>query len=179
MSLGYPEITKKLNEIERIDFMASAAVQHDDFLRQFLDKLEPKPEVAIEIGTFNGLGTVTLASVSKIVYTFDVAYRNAEFIWDLFDVRKKISSCVAPQWQIDFTIEELVYYWKSKLNFNFAFIDGEHSQKAVEHDFELVKFCKRVLFHDIQGTGVGKFVKEELGLKAIDTRGIFGYWEAK
>ncbi len=47
------------------------------------------------------------------------------------------------------------------------------------HDFKLVKFCKRVLFHDIQGSGVGKFVKGELGLKAIDTRGIFGYWEEK
>lgn len=179
MSLGYSEITEKLNSIGRIDLMASAAVQHDDFLRQFLEQLEPKPEVVIEIGTFNGIGTVTLASMSKLVYTFDIAYRNAEFIWDLFEVREKISNCVAPQWQIDFTIEELIYYWGSKLNFNLAFIDGMHDEESVRHDFELVKFCKRVLFHDIQGSGVGKFVKEELGLKAIDTRGIFGYWEGK
>lgn len=34
------------------------------------------------------------------------------------------------------------------LDFDFSFIDGAHDREAVSRDFEMVKRCGRVLFHD-------------------------------
>ena len=178
MSIGYTEIMKKLNEIGRPDLIAESAVRRDDFLVSFVKKLEPKVANIIEIGTYNGFSALTLASIGKIVYTYDVAYRGAEFVWNLFGMEKKIRCCVAPQWQIDFEIKNtIVKCWKDKFNFNFAFIDGEHTEKAVRHDFELVKFCGRVLFDNANFPELKRFVIDEIGGKVEGVNSVWGYWE--
>ena len=70
-----------------------------------------------------------------------------------------------------------------KLTFDFAFIDGMHKVENVRHDFENVKFCGRVLFHDVNIPEIADFVIGELGGKIInadtDEPAKFGYWEAK
>jgi predicted O-methyltransferase YrrM len=159
------------------EFMFWTSVQESNFLHEFLEKVDPKINWAIEIGTCNGLGTLEIADVSVRVNTFDVAYRNAEYLWTLFPgMRCKIDYCCGPQANIDFTIAELKHYYGE--HYNFAFIDGDHTYEAAKHDFELVRFCGRVLFHDVHGEGVGQFALKELGAKVVDDRGIYGYWEA-
>ena len=173
------DILKKLKEINRYpDLLAYSAVRADDILSEFLEKLEPKPEGIIEIGTWQGIATVVLASGGKIVYTYDIAYRDAEYIWNLFGVRNKIRCCIAPQWQIDEDIK--IVAKESKINFDFAFIDGNHTDKDVRHDFELVKKCGRILFHNANFRQIHKFVVDELNAKIIDEgRGWYAYWEDK
>jgi len=173
------EVEKKLNEINRPDLIESTALQAGSVLSVFTEELVPKVEGIIEIGTFYGIGTVALAMVGKVVYTYDIAYRDAELIWNLFGVRNKIRCCVAPQWQIDADIKFIVRKWQSKLNFNFAFVDGNHTYESVKHDFGLVKFCGRVLFDNVNMPELRRFVIDEIGGRFVDKGKILGYWEEK
>lgn len=174
----YNEIMTKLNSIERADIIAHSSIEQSDFLASFVQSLNPNG--ILEIGTYNGISTVVLASIAKHVYTFDIAYRDAEFILNLFNLRYKVSMCAAPQEQIDFEFHCLHNcwsgYWKDWLNFDFAFIDGDHTYEAVKHDFSLVNFTGRVLFHDVDYEPIKKFAIDEIGAKVIDKEGRFGYW---
>ena len=181
MIYGNAEIKVKLKSVGRNDLISFSTLgSENDTLREIVEGLNPKPEGIIEIGTCNGLGTVTLASIGKFVHTFDIAYRNVEYVWNLFGVRQKISNCVAPQSQIDYVISDLEKNWKDILKFNLAFIDGDHTYQAVKHDFNLVKFCGRVIFHDVNLPDVARLAVGELGAKVIGNERIkFGYWEGK
>lgn len=178
MKLLYEDIKEELEGIERPDLIISSAVEPTNFLTNFVQQL--KPHGIIEIGTYKGISTAVLASISKHVYTFDIAYRDVEYILDLFHIRHKVSICVAPQEQIDFEINTLVNYWngywKNKLNFNFAFVDGKHEYESVKHDFSLVKFTGRVLFHDASYEPIKKFLNE-IPITIVDKEGNFGYWQ--
>lgn len=178
------QIHQKLNDagVAREMFMWSV----DEFLEKTVSSLNPKIDTALEIGTCNGISTLVLASYAKRVYTFDATYRNAEYIWSFFpELRKKIIAFSGAQDVLDFTILDLSqWYERWGIDFNFAFIDGEHTYDGAKHDFELAKQlnCKRYLFHDVHGdipqhSGVGKFAVIELGAKVLDERFIYGYWE--
>ena len=63
-------------------------------------------------------------------------------------------------------------------NFDFAFIDGSHKYDDVKFDFECVKRCGRVLFHDYdckRHPDVTKFVDE---LSNVIKGRPFAYWES-
>ena len=167
------DIEQKLKELNREDLLFHSSPATDNFLYEFVSK--KKPTNIIEIGTYNGLSTVQLASiVDGLVYTFDIIYRNCEYMWNLFGVRHKIDNFIGTKEDIHYNIN---WRWNRKqILFDFAFIDGDHRYKSVKWDFELVKRCGRVLFHDINGEEVGRFVKE-IGGKQVHE--IFGYWEAK
>lgn len=148
----------------------------NDFLGGFVKSLKPAVNSIIEIGTFNGLSTIILASISKLVFTFDVAYRNNEYIWSFFPkLRSKINCCVGPQEIIDDTIGRVIRANNRTFNINFAFIDGMHKLENVKHDFELVRFCGRVLFHDADMPHIASFIKEIGGKVFSGTK--FGYWQ--
>lgn len=182
MSISRKEIVERLNEIKRPDLINSSTVKSDNFLCEFTEKLEPKPEDIIEIGTHNGIGTVVLASIGKIVCTYDITYRDAEFVWNLFEVREKIRYCVIRPEQIGFDIRTIMK-WPSIFSFNLAVVDGNHAYESVKHDFELVKFCKRVLFHDIWYEPARRFVVNELKARIVGpkvaNKYVWGYWEEK
>lgn len=167
------DIASKLQEIKRDDIRFQSATWRDNFLGDFVNKI--KPVNIIEIGTYNGLGTVMLASIAKeLVYTFDIVYRNCEFVWDLFKVRHKINNFIGTKEQIAHDINFRLR--RKNIKFDFAFIDGEHNYDAVSWDFNLVKRCGKVLFHDIHDEGIGRFIKE------IDAKRVskyYGYWESK
>jgi len=53
-----------------------------------------------------------------------------------------------------------------------------HKVQNVKHDFKNVKFCERVLFHDVDIPEIGDFIKE-IGGRIIPSKEPvkFGYWE--
>ena len=154
------DVASKLQEIKRDEVRFHSAVVEDDFLRDFVSKYEPIN--IIEIGTYNGISTVILASIVKeLVYTFDIVYRNCEWVWNLFKVRHKIDNFIGTKEQIAYDIKFRLS--RDNIRFDFAFIDGEHTYEAVLWDFQLVKHCGKVLFHDIHNKKVGRFTNTQSG----------------
>lgn len=172
------EITDKLKKLNLRSYIYNTC--NTDFLASFLKQLEPPVNAAIEIGTMQGLGTAAMTQGAKKVYTFDVNLRNAEHVWNLLGVRDKICMFVGNNseaiWQE--IHNRLIVPRNLKTTgdiFNFAFIDGNHLLEAVRYDFEMVKFCGRVLFHDTENhKRIGNFVK---GIGGKSVYKDFGYWE--
>ena len=151
------------------------------FLIDFIRKLDPPLDTALEIGTFNGLSTIVLAQIARRVFTFDICVRNAEFTWNLCKIRHKIGMFVGNNSQeirdeIQGRMHHPEYLKITGNKYNFAFIDGDHDIDAVKYDFETVKFVGRVLFHDTQKKPIGNFVKS-IGGTIVHKH--FGYWEGK
>ena len=66
----------------------------------------------------------------------------------------------------------------SGMDFDFAFVDAIHSFEGVQFDFECVKKCGRVLFHDYQVmTGVTEFI-DTLPDEQVVKEYPFAYWKA-
>lgn len=143
-----------------------------------LDKLNPKIDNVIEIGTHNGLSTAILTCWSTRVFTFDISKRNSEFVWNLLGVRNKISTFAGNRDELEWEINYIQESWKNAgvdVNFDFAFVDGSHDYEWVKRDFELVKFTKRVMFHDSNiCPDVRQFVNE---IGAVDLSWNISYWE--
>lgn len=181
----YLDNTKLLYKLHQLNCpelltRSGSAVNKFDFLADFMKSLKPEPIDIIEIGTLMGLGTLLLASYCRTVSTFDILYRNSHPLWKEFGMTNKINCYTGNQDFIDTVISYLRI--NKQLNFNFAFIDGEHTYNNVKHDFALVQFCKRVLFHDVNIPEVRKFVIDEIGGKVVNENteepAKFGYWEA-
>ena len=177
--LTYWDIKHKLANISRLDLLSATAVGKNDIFMNFVADLKPKN--VIEIGTYNGISTALMASIAEHVYTFDIAYRDAEFVLNLFGLRHKVSIIVASQKEIDFQIgcisNKDTSYWRDNIVFDFAFVDGAHDYQSTKHDFELVSFTGRVLFHNADWPPVRKFINE-IGAKTIGKKGNWGYWDA-
>ncbi len=174
----YPLNNARILEVINPELLTStgSAINEHDFLANFMKNLIPSPIDVIEIGTFMGIGSALLASYCQTVFTFDIWYRNAHHIWNELEVDDRINCYTGNQKFIDDVIKALSY--NPKLKFNFAFIDGMHKVKNGKHDFKQVKFCKRVLFHDVNIDEIGDFIKE-IGGKIIKSKESvkFGYWE--
>lgn len=156
--------------------MSGSSVNELDTLSDFVKTLTPEPVDVIEIGTFLGVGSAVLASYCKSVFTFDIFYRNSNHIWDVLEVDDRINCFTGDQQFIDDVVGELRN--STGYNFNFAFVDGMHKVENVRHDFELVKFCGRVLFHDAHIPEIGEFITEIGGI-FIDSKEHtgWGFWE--
>jgi hypothetical protein len=155
---------------------SGTAVNEIDTLTHIMQHLSPLPIDIIEIGTFMGVGTALLASYARSVATFDIWYRNSHHIWSKLAISRKINCYTGDQKFIDDVIK--VLQGSTDFNFNFAFIDGLHEVNSVRHDFELVNFCDRVLFHDAHIPEIKDFIINEIGGIILEDK-IFGYWERK
>ena len=154
-------------EWEGLSLKDSAVCQQEIF-EYFLKK--NKIEVAVEIGTMNGAGAKLLSKYANRVYTLDIVSKE-----HLISILPKNVTII----QIKDNLEKKVFL--ESMNFDFAFVDGDHTELGVLLDFECVKKCGRVLFHDYR---VGDNTKwsgpreaiRELGIK-VEVREPFAYWE--
>jgi len=103
----------------------------------------------IEIGTYRGCSAAEMSQYCERVITIDLKHGklevnnedwNREKFWKSLGVTNVESRVVAD----DAEKIEMV----KTLDFDFAFIDGGHDAASVRADFEIVKRCGRVLFHD-------------------------------
>jgi hypothetical protein len=124
---------------------------------------------ALEIGTWRGVGTSILAHYADSVTTVDIRYYDiAPRVWLWAGILPKIKYYVAKD-------NENKREYINSLDFDFAFIDGMHTYDEVKFDFECVKRCGRVLFHDYTEAcpGVMKFIDELEGVEKDDP---FALW---
>lgn len=148
-----------------------------------------KIDTIVEIGTFRGISTAYMAQFIKKVYTFDVIdYSEKYKIWDDIGVRNRITfylikgrdGNVIKNHEGEFPANPKAVDIKpilDSIKFDCAFVDGRHSKRDVKADFELVKRCGRVLFHDVapKSSPIHKFA---LDMK-LKITGNIGYWEGK
>ncbi len=143
----------------------------EPFLRHLFNQLRPK--LAVEIGTLFGVTTTLLAHYSDHVYSIDINHQQlAAYISHYFGMDRKITNHIVKNDEEKATV-------LSKLSFDFAFIDAIHTYDCVKFDFECVKKCKRVLFHDYglgRFDGVTKFV-DELPVDEVLKKPPFAFWE--
>jgi len=126
-----------------------------------------KINTAVEIGTFHGATAAYMAQFADKVITFDVRDLYDLPTWEALGLADKI------EFHLVKDRDEIAKILKN-IKFDFAFIDDDHSEK-VRDSFELVKKCKRVLFHDIEHPKfpeVSKFM-DEIRARRLDRN---GYW---
>lgn len=133
----------------------------------------------LEIGTFRGVSTAFLARFAPRVTTIDLRSGQAERMFPNHNRRAFWAGMGANN--IDMHLvrtDERKAALISGLDFDFAFIDADHRAPAPANDFDLVKRCGEVLFHDFDPehpNGVTEFVKT-LPRNEIEVAGIFALW---
>ena len=156
--------------------------EQEDRMRFFLRGKSIKR--AVETGTYNGTTTALIAHYADKVVTIDRRNYIDKFpFWIDYGVYDKISSFIIDD-------DEDKAKLLADIDFDFAFIDGDHSLKGVRADFECVKKCGRVLFHDYYEEG-SKYdegaarlqgicaMVDELPQDEVVICRPFAYWEKK
>lgn len=101
-----------------------------------------KPKVLIDIGTANGISSFLETLYADKVITIDIdRFPMAEVAWHVLGVIDKIDSYIVDD-------DEDKANLLNSVDFDCAFIDGDHSTEGVTADFNAVKKCGTVLFHD-------------------------------
>ncbi len=146
-----------------------------------------KITTAIEIGTYRGFTSAIMSQYCKELYTFDLKHGRIEQVKDIHPEQAEIAR--SELWKdlgihnihlalIEDDIEKARIL--EHMKFDFAFVDGAHDE-TVKNDFELVKKCGRVLFHDYDDSGckaknhVYDFINT-LPKDEVEVIDIFAYW---
>lgn len=109
-------------------------------LAKFLTDRKVQGGVCFEVGTWNGLTAVVLSRFFRQVVTVDIAHNPLRF--DILNhLGIKNVRCIDIRDNAD---KAAVV---SDLDFDFAYLDGDHANDTLT-DFELVRKCGRVLFHE-------------------------------
>ena len=136
----------------------------------------------VEIGTFRGVSTAFLARFASRVTTIDLRNGQAERLYPKHSRRGFWTGMGANN--IDLHLvrsDEEKGALLAGIDFDFAFIDGDHRMPQVGHDFDMVKRCGTVLFHDFDPdhpNGVTEFVKT-LPSSEVEVMGIFALWRGR
>lgn len=166
--------------------MRKSAIRHDDNV--IFEKLMAGKgyRTALEIGTYRGCTAAEMSQYCERVVTFDLLKGRLEqdeqgvnrmALWDSIGAKNidlvLVNDDVEKKTLID------------AMDFDFAFVDGAHEYDAVKYDFELVKKCGRVLFHDYYAGEPGgrnpddvyRFVNT-IPDGRLEVFGIFALWTA-
>ena len=154
-----------------------------DIFKHFLDGKGYK--TVLEIGTYRGVSAAEIAKYCDKVITIDLQQgqlerTDVEFsrdkLWESLNLTDKIELHLVRD---DAEKIQLV----NNISFDFAFVDGDHGN-GVNLDWELVKRCKNVLFHDYDTSGrpalsyVYNLVKR-LPQDEVEIVDIFAFWKSK
>ena len=108
---------------------------------------------ALEIGTYRGVGAAEISQFVDRVITVDLHQGRIEQLGEKWDRNAFWRSLGIENIELRLVrddVEKAALI--AGLDFDFAFVDGAHDQR-VRDDFELVKRCGRVLFHDVDSRG--------------------------
>jgi hypothetical protein len=141
---------------------------------------------ALEIGTYRGVSAAEMSRYCDRVITIDLKHGKIEQNGEKFDRHAFWASLGITNIELhlvsnDKEKAELV----KRLDFDFAFVDGAHDH-TVKNDFEIVKRCGHVLFHDADdnrlrvdkphaGNCVYEFL-ETLPREQLEFMDIFALW---
>jgi len=134
--------------------------------------------MALEIGTRHGLSAMVLAHYAEVVITIDIErHPLLDATLAVFNQGLQSRIC-ALHVRNDLDKRLLV----SKLDFDMAFIDGQHTFAGAELDFMITQKCGRVLFHDYPCSspdhrGVGLFV-DSITTGTVTATPPFAWWHA-
>jgi len=111
-----------------------------------------RPRVLLEIGTFYGCSSALFARHCEEVITIEIKKfaavnaPKAEKVWDFLGVRDRVRYYLAANNGDKKRFIE-------KAGFDMAFVDGSHKAGEVKFDFNCVRKCGCVLFHDYKPKG--------------------------
>jgi predicted O-methyltransferase YrrM len=137
----------------------------------------------LEIGTYKGASAACMAQFCDRVTTIDLYHGRLEQLgepWDRHQFWRGLGVGNIELRLVEDDAEKAAVV--EALDFDFAFIDGAHDQR-VRSDFELVKRCGTVLFHDYDRRGtkekdqVADFI-DTLPREQIEKIDIFALWTA-
>ena len=134
--------------------------------------LRKPTKTVLEIGTCNGISAAWMAQFVDKVITIDIVNNIIKNdVWKFLGVEDKITF-----YQV--SSEEEKAKLMEELEYDVAFIDGEHFGEYPKSDFETVKKCGRVIFHDYSdGFEDVKHLVDSLDQNKLDKKSTFVYWE--
>lgn len=178
-------LTKKIVEKYGERFLKQSAIRLRDGDSRILSLIGGKHyKTIIEIGTYRGISTAFLSEYCDRIVTIDICALPEEIrewreqLWDDLEIKNIVTHNIFQDEEKRGIIE--------KEEFDLAFVDGGHSVDSVRRDFEFVRHCGKVLFHDYghigpdggerQGNDVKKFI-DSLTQGKFTSNDIFMLWE--
>ena len=129
----------------------------------------------IEIGTAAGISATLLSEVAKEIWTFDLQdYPIKKDIWNHFKISHKIYSYIIKDY---LELAEII----SHVDFDAAFIDGNHNYDWVVCDTFLLERCGYILFHDYHLESVPRAIDGLIKRKGgeVFVKGKYAFWTNK
>jgi predicted O-methyltransferase YrrM len=160
MSYSAPEDSSSLGKRLQAAFGAEvtegSSIDQEHEFRAILGVLRPKR--MIEIGTRHGVSAALFAEYADEVVTIDISLSPDSFrdwtrkVWAETGLAHKIRPFVAPGRTGRECNASKVAFLREQ-SFDFAFIDGSHITREVILDFECLRRCGCILFHDYKPVG--------------------------
>lgn len=165
--------------------MRKSAIRHED--AQLFEQLLAGNgyRTILEIGTYRGCTAAELSQYCERVVTMDLFHGTAEIdepsigrqeLWEGLGIKNIELVLVNDDAEKSRHIDAL--------DFDFAFVDGAHDLESVKLDFQLVKRCGRVLFHDYYAVDDGRNTRDvfrfvnSIAHGRVAVFGIFALWTA-
>ncbi len=161
---------------------AHSAIINKEFRDFFIDK---DIRCAVEIGTYLGISAAYMANFADEVHTFDIIdYPGRDKVWKDLRLKNVHFHLIKPRTgsrnfqdiMPDDPDAKDIKRVLADIDYDFAFIDSTHHDYIeVKSDFELVKSCGRVFFHDADPIGFPKVSQLIEEIKAERIGGL-AYW---